>query len=1165
MSNRVIIDQTINTVTTDQCPDVHNSVVVNNDIPSIIDVIENVTNIVTVVVPGPQGPAGPQGQTGAGGDITGSEYYVAIYKNPTALFTGSLYQSASFTSIRNATAPEDPNNPDILYVNGDGVETFNLISARGNLDDFVQVNVQNYSIGGNASSDIVATKDDGTDSFGYVNMGINGSQYSNSSFVGAASDAYVYSLTNGNLYIGNAEPNREVIIFNGGLDAISNSKIWIHDQGTIGINTGTYNTANPPSLQIAQANLTTYNLIQARGEVDSYLQTAITNAIVGPNASADMVAYNDIDPVDQLSGFIDVGINSTAFSDPIDYPGWNGGDSYVYSDAPRLIIGGAASSTEINLYAGGIDPNVNSKLILRSSNTHSMTGSLNISGSVTAQSFTGSLNGTASFALNAVTSSFAESASYAPNIYNRDGVISSNRIIDVNNKTLTFSNTNNVYYSSSAGTFVSLQASSNTAFLSVNYYDSGSNIVGGWGYGNSNVISPVYRSKMYFAGTTVPFSIIMNSVETTRFYVNGNVKIQNGGTFTDNGYRLQVSSQSTSSGSLWVSGSSVITGSLTVTEGITGSLFGTSSWALNAITASYALNVSGTIANAVSASFATTAISSSYPIAISGFTIYTPYSGIAAFSTNNNIFLGNNIGTSTSTFGNNIFIGQQTGLTATNVYQSQFIGYNAGYQATNANNSNFLGYAAGYQATNADNSNFIGGSAGYQTTNANSSNFLGGFAGSQATNAKHSNFLGFYAGYRAASASYSNMQGYLVGSDSVSASYSTLIGYKVGLNPGGNTSPSIGSNNIIIGTNITIENGRQDSINLGSLIFGTGSYSTTSGNPFSGSANGRIGINQPIPIFNLDVSGSGGYTNGLTVTGSLIAPTITGSLQGTSSWAQKSITSSISLNAITSSLALTASSADNFVVRNSLTASNALINGTITAQTLVVQTVSSSIVYSSGSNIFGNNLTNTQVFTGSVSITGSLTVNGNNVILSNQTSSMSVATASLAQTASYVVSAISASYASTASIAVSSSYALTASYVSGSSTTSVTASYALTSSYATNFYVSGTLSVNSASLLYQQNLSVPTGSYQVIASAPTASYRAAFFDYVMFSGSVGRAGTIYSIWSASYAEYYENYTGDVGGSTAGVTLQAAISGSNIQLQATASNNAWTIRSLIRLL
>ena len=50
--------------------------------------------------------------------------------------------------------------------------------------------------------------------------------------------------------------------------------------------------------------------------------------------------------------------------------------------------------------------------------------------------------------------------------------------------------------------------------------------------------------------------------------------------------------------------------------------------------------------------------------------------------------------------------------------------------------------------------------------------------------------------------------------------------------------------------------------------------------------------------------------------------------------------------------------------------------GTLTAQTLVVQTITSSVVYSSGSNIFGNSLGNSQVFTGSVLITGSLTIAG---------------------------------------------------------------------------------------------------------------------------------------------------------------------------------------------
>ena len=96
--------------------------------------------------------------------------------------------------------------------------------------------------------------------------------------------------------------------------------------------------------------------------------------------------------------------------------------------------------------------------------------------------------------------------------------------------------------------------------------------------------------------------------------------------------------------------------------------------------------------------------------------------------------------------------------------------------------------------------------------------------------------------------------------------------------------------------------------------------------------------------------------------GDLEIPTgryITGSLFGTASYASQ---------ALSSSYAATSSFASTFTVA-----------GTLTAQTLNVQTVSSSVIYSSGSNVFGNQQSNTQVFTGSVNITGSLNVNGGEI------------------------------------------------------------------------------------------------------------------------------------------------------------------------------------------
>jgi hypothetical protein len=98
------------------------------------------------------------------------------------------------------------------------------------------------------------------------------------------------------------------------------------------------------------------------------------------------------------------------------------------------------------------------------------------------------------------------------------------------------------------------------------------------------------------------------------------------------------------------------------------------------------------------------------------------------------------------------------------------------------------------------------------------------------------------------------------------------------------------------------------------------------------------------------VSGSDASLNSV-FANSVTASIFSGSLQGTSSWATN---------------ALTASSADNFTVR-----------GTLTAQTIVTQVITSSTDFVTGSTRFGSLLANTHQFTGSVSMTGSLTVNNN--------------------------------------------------------------------------------------------------------------------------------------------------------------------------------------------
>jgi len=104
----------------------------------------------------------------------------------------------------------------------------------------------------------------------------------------------------------------------------------------------------------------------------------------------------------------------------------------------------------------------------------------------------------------------------------------------------------------------------------------------------------------------------------------------------------------------------------------------------------------------------------------------------------------------------------------------------------------------------------------------------------------------------------------------------------------------------------------------------------------------------------INLSGSLELTGSLVISGSI---TTTGPI-------------TISGSIASSSFAATASSADNLLVRN-----------TLTAQTLVVQTITSSVDFVTGSTQFGSLLSNTHVFSGSVSMNpGGLFISGSGLV-----------------------------------------------------------------------------------------------------------------------------------------------------------------------------------------
>jgi hypothetical protein len=122
---------------------------------------------------------------------------------------------------------------------------------------------------------------------------------------------------------------------------------------------------------------------------------------------------------------------------------------------------------------------------------------------------------------------------------------------------------------------------------------------------------------------------------------------------------------------------------------------------------------------------------------------------------------------------------------------------------------------------------------------------------------------------------------------------------------------------------------------------------------------GNVGIGTTTPSYKLDVSGSGNFTNNLTVTGSLIAGS---------------------------------TSVSSFTASNATISGNVTVLGTASINSLIVNQIG----YSSGSNQLGDAADDTQTLYGTVVIpTGSLTVTGSTFISSSNATQLRVGNNSL--------------------------------------------------------------------------------------------------------------------------------------------------------------------------
>jgi hypothetical protein len=203
---------------------------------------------------------------GNGGTVSGTNFigttdYTSLTFRTNNISHAVLDSTGNFgvgTAVSfNATAPEK------LLINAGTTTSYNAVVAKGSVNNYFQLNINNQNSGANASSDVVATADNGSETTNYVDLGINSSGNSSGS-MGNADDAYLYTAGN-NFVMGTANPGMSLIFLTGGTSEATNQRMVITGAGNVGIN------ATAPN-----------STLQVTGSLAMSVTTKTANATVAP-------------------------------------------------------------------------------------------------------------------------------------------------------------------------------------------------------------------------------------------------------------------------------------------------------------------------------------------------------------------------------------------------------------------------------------------------------------------------------------------------------------------------------------------------------------------------------------------------------------------------------------------------------------------------------------------------------------------------------------------------------------------------------------------------------------------------------------------------------------------------------------------------------------------
>jgi hypothetical protein len=461
--------------------------------------------------------------------LGGKATHVPYFITDTTLATSSIYQSGSTTVIinqDNATAA----NPEALYVWQPSSTSINVISGKGNLNNYLQLNIQNTNQGISASSDVVATANNGTETTNYIDMGINSENYTQN-YIGSASDAYLYSTGN-DLHIGNATPNKPLQFFVGGTDVDVYNKLQLNPNnqhimsGSLDVSGSVKALSFTGSLQGNATTATTAQTSSYSTTLGASLSQPANNQVQLLNSAGGTLSTATINNVTSAS-YADNASNATYAA-----TAGNGGVTNIIAGSGISLIpsSGQGAVTVISTGGGGVTI---------------------ISGSLV----TGSFTNTTSFTFNHNLSTRTPIITVFDSNYNQ--IIPQNiELVNTSSATITFPTPESGFAIGSTGGTTGTALSSSYALFST-YADTASV------YAETD---PVFVAKSASLATTGSNIFIGNQT------ITGSLTISGSSTFTNIGPAVFIGNQ-TVTGSLFTSGSNTLIGTTTLTGSlnITGS------------------------------------------------------------------------------------------------------------------------------------------------------------------------------------------------------------------------------------------------------------------------------------------------------------------------------------------------------------------------------------------------------------------------------------------------------------------------------------------------------------------------------------------------------------------------------------------------------------------